>query len=729
MEPAQAPLLDFAVPEELLRAAMAATGSEDTVADLPLMPGTGTGRPPPMWPLLRRHGFSGVSVFTLAALVTLTIDNGFGLLGPDIQRSFHINDAALGAVVFASSASQFLFALPIALWSDRGSRVRIGALTLLLFSAVVPLMGLARTVWVFTGLAVISAIGHGPRDTTHMSYLADAYPPEARARIFAYHSGADPVARTIGIFLIGTIASATGDWRWATAVALLGIPLALVMLRLREPPKGRHESSHILRGSGLESLAPGEERAPRVLFGAGVQRLLRIRSLYWQLVAVAVLGFAGTGIPLFGSLYLKRTWHLNAGQRGHVYLVVGISAFLAIPVAGLVGDRLFRRRPESVLILGGACLAAFGSIYAASLYAPHLWMVTGGWFLAECCLAPLSTAIAQTVAATAPPDMRSLAYGLFGIYGLVFGGFTGAVVLGDVSDATSARFALTLMGPVCVVGGILLAIGARHVRRDITMVIEDILEAHHESTRRRSGVPVPALQISRLDFSYGTQPVLFGVNLEIAEGEIAALLGTNGAGKSTLLRAVAGLDHPMRGTIRIFGTTTTWLEAEQVLGLGVALLPGGRTTFPGLTVADNLRIGAHHLRKDRGRAHAAIDEVYAAFPVLYEKRDQRAGTLSGGEQQFLALGRVMMTKPRLLLVDELSLGLAPKAVEALMANIRRVNAEGTTVILVEQSVNVAARLASHAIFLERGEIRYDGSAAGLLAREDLLRPVFLGSPA
>jgi ABC-type branched-subunit amino acid transport system ATPase component/sugar phosphate permease len=604
--------------------------------------------------------------------------------------------------------------------------VRVGAFTLLWFAAIVPLMGMAHSVWIFAGLAVLSALGHGPRDTTHMSYLADAYPPEARARIFAYHSGADPVARTIGIFIIGTIATATGSWRWATAVALLGIPIGLLMLRLKEPAKGRHESSHILAGSGLERVE-GEEHSPRILFGAAVQRLLRIRSLYWQLVAVAVLGFAGTGIPLFGSLYLKRTWHLNAGQRGHVYLIVGISAFLAIPVAGLVGDRLFRRRPESVLLLGGACLAAFGSIYAFSLYAPHLWMVTGGWFLAECCLAPLSTGIAQTVAATAPPDMRSLAYGLFGIYGLVFGGFAGAVVLGAVSDATSARFALTLMGPVCILGGILLALGARHVRGDITMVIEDVLEAHRERDRRRSGAPLPALQVTRLDFAYGSQPVLFGVNLEIAEGEIAALLGTNGAGKSTLLRAVAGLDHPVRGTIRIFGTASTWLEAEQILGLGVAMLPGGRTTFPGLTVAENLRVGAHTLRAERARASRAIDEVFETFPALAGRRNQKAGTLSGGEQQQLALGRVLMTKPRLLLVDELSLGLAPMVVEGMMATIRRLNAEGTTVVIVEQSVNVAASLATHAIFLERGEIRYDGPAAGLLARDDLLRPVFLGA--
>jgi ABC-type branched-subunit amino acid transport system ATPase component/sugar phosphate permease len=732
VEQPQSPLFDFAVPDELLKAAVSQRGgmAGERVAELSMMPGTGSGKPPPMRPLLRQYGVSGVSLFTLAALVTLTIDNGFGLLGPDIQHSFHLNDAGLGAVVFTASAAQFLFALPIALASDRRSRTRIGALTLLLFAAVVPLMGLARSVWVFTSLAIVSSIGHAPRDTTHMSYLTDAYPAEGRARIFAYHGGADPVARTLGIFIVGVIASATGSWRWSTTLALIGIPIAVLMLGLREPARGGHESLHILgEVQDVGNTAPTGEASggttPRILFGPAVQRLLRIRSLYWQLVAVAVLGFAGTGIPLFGSVYLKRTWGLNAGQRGHVYLVVGVSAFLAIPVAGFVGDRMFRRRPESVLILGGFCLAGFGGLYSLSLYAPKLWMVTLGWFLAECCLAPLGTAIAQTVAATAPPEMRSLAYGLFGICGLVFGGFAGAVILGAISDASSVRTALTLMGPVCAIGGVLLAMGARHVRRDITLVIEGILERHAEAQRRAAGGAIPALQVVDLDFAYGTEQILFDVRLEVPKGEIAALLGTNGAGKSTLLRALAGLDHPLRGAIRLFGTDATYLEAEQVLSMGVALLSGGNATFPTLSVEENLRIGAHSLRGDRRRARQAVEEVLTTYPILGARRAQPAGVLSGGEQQLLALGRVMMTRPRLLLIDELTLGLAPKVVEDLIAMVRALNKGGTTVLIVEQSVNLALTLADHAFFLERGEVRFDGPTAELIGRDDLLRPVFL----
>jgi len=219
------------------------------------------------------------------------------------------------------------------------------------------------------------------------------------------------------------------------------------------------------------------------------------------------------------------------------------------------------------------------------------------------------------------------------------------------------------------------------------------------------------------------------VNLDVAEGEIVALLGTNGAGKSTLLRTVAGLEHPHRGVIRLFGVTCTFLEPEQVIGQDVALLVGGKMTFPGLTVRDNLQLGAYSLRGQGDRAHRAMDEALERFPELAARLNQPAGALSGGEQQMLALARVLMCTPRLLMIDELALGLAPKAVDRLMDIVRGVNARGTTVILVEQSVNRAMSLADRAIFLERGEVRFDGRTADLLERTDLLRPVFLGTAA
>ena len=414
-----------------------------------------------------------------------------------------------------------------------------------------------------------------------------------------------------------------------------------------------------------------------------------------------------------------------------MYSIIGLAAFLGLPVAYVVGDRFFRRAPERPLVIAALCITAYGALFVASLYMPQLWMVVALQFLANAAVSPLAICIFLTLAATAPPEMRTICFAMFGVYSLVFGGFAGGILLGAISDAAGylhgPTVALTLIGPVCAIGGFMLYIGSKHVKRDITLVIEDVLERHAEGQRRQSGGALPALQIHNLDFFYGANQVLFDVNLEVAQGEILALLGTNGAGKSTLLRAVSGLDHPHRGVIRIFGVNCTYLEPEQIIDQDVALLVGGKMTFPGLTVRDNLRIGAHSLRRQGSRARSALAEAVDRFPELADRLDQPAGTLSGGEQQMLALARVMMTAPKLLLIDELALGLAPKAVDRLMAIVREVNAQGTTVVLVEQSVNRAMSLAERAVFIERGEVRFDGLTADLLERTDLLRPVFLGA--
>jgi ABC-type branched-subunit amino acid transport system ATPase component len=287
------------------------------------------------------------------------------------------------------------------------------------------------------------------------------------------------------------------------------------------------------------------------------------------------------------------------------------------------------------------------------------------------------------------------------------GGLAG-IVLASATDEAQGRGWVDAIAFAAAIAGIALAVIARR----LAVAAPGVLFPS-------APVVGAALDVSNLEFAYGTQQVLFDVSLSVQEGEIAALLGTNGAGKSTILRAVAGLDRPMGGIIRLFGVDTTYRDAQDAVRRGVALLAGGSMTFPSLTVDENLRVGAYALK------NARIDDVYQRFPALATRRQQRAGTLSGGEQQMLALGRVLLTEPRLLLIDELTLGLAPKVVEALIGTVREINAQGTTVLLVEQSVNLALTLATHSFFLERGEVRFDGPTAELLRRDDLLRPVFL----
>jgi len=215
----------------------------------------------------------------------------------------------------------------------------------------------------------------------------------------------------------------------------------------------------------------------------------------------------------------------------------------------------------------------------------------------------------------------------------------------------------------------------------------------------------------------------------VADGELVALLGTNGAGKSTLLRVISGLGLPQRGTVRFDGVDITQRGAERRVRLGITQISGGRAIFGPLSVVDNLRLYGYTNGRRRRVVDQAIDAAFATFPLLAARRNQLAQSLSGGEQHMLGLTKALILQPRLLLVDELSLGLAPKVVGELLKMVREINARGTAVVVVEQSVNVALSVAEHAYFMERGEIRFDGNASELLQRRDLLRAVFLGRAA
>jgi branched-chain amino acid transport system ATP-binding protein len=233
--------------------------------------------------------------------------------------------------------------------------------------------------------------------------------------------------------------------------------------------------------------------------------------------------------------------------------------------------------------------------------------------------------------------------------------------------------------------------------------------------------------VERLTASYGPLQVLFGVDLDVAQGEIVALLGTNGAGKSTVLRAVAGLIPATGGTVQLDGAGLRSVPTDRIAASGLALMPGGRGLFPTLTVDDNLRLATWLLRSDPAAASAARDEMLDLFPALRERLPVLAGNLSGGEQQMLSLAMAFVTRPKVLCIDELSLGLAPAVVAQLCDRVRDIHAAGTTVVLVEQSVDVALVLAERAVFLEKGEVRFRGPTAELLDRPDLLRSVFIGT--
>lgn len=221
------------------------------------------------------------------------------------------------------------------------------------------------------------------------------------------------------------------------------------------------------------------------------------------------------------------------------------------------------------------------------------------------------------------------------------------------------------------------------------------------------------LEVEGLRVRYGGVEAVQGISLEVRQGEVVTLLGANGAGKSTTLRAISGLVSPAAGSIRFDGHELTRLPAHAIVELGVAHVPEGRKVFATLTVEENLNLGGYSRRRDRRAVEEGRERVYALFPRLKERRHQLAGTLSGGEQQMLAIGRGLMAAPRLLLLDEPSLGLAPKLVIEIFRTIRAINEQGVTVLLVEQNARLALRVAQRGYVLETGRLALGGDAREL----------------
>jgi branched-chain amino acid transport system ATP-binding protein len=228
------------------------------------------------------------------------------------------------------------------------------------------------------------------------------------------------------------------------------------------------------------------------------------------------------------------------------------------------------------------------------------------------------------------------------------------------------------------------------------------------------------LEVKGIDVFYGPVQALRDLSLEVREGEMVALLGANGAGKTTTLRAISGLLAPRRGSIRVGGVEAAGLAAQKVVRMGVAHVPEGRELFAELTVLENLRLGHWSRRRERAKLGERVEHVFELFPRLRERATQLAGTMSGGEQQMLVAGRALMSQPRLLLVDELSMGLAPIVVEQLFEAIKQVNRAGTAVLLVEQFVHLALQNTQRAYVLAKGEVAVEGRSSELLASPEVM---------
>lgn len=232
------------------------------------------------------------------------------------------------------------------------------------------------------------------------------------------------------------------------------------------------------------------------------------------------------------------------------------------------------------------------------------------------------------------------------------------------------------------------------------------------------------LQVKEIDVYYGAIQALKGVSIEVEQGSIVTLIGANGAGKTSTLKSISGLLKPKQGSIQFQNREISRLAPEKIVELGISQVPEGRRVFPGLTVLENLEMGAY-LRRDKKEIQNDLGEIFDRFPRLQERRKQLAGTLSGGEQQMLAIGRALMARPKLMLMDEPSMGLAPLLVKEIFEIIKDINEKGTTILLIEQNANMALSIADRAYVIETGEIVLQGSADELLRSQEV-KKAYLG---
>jgi ABC-type branched-subunit amino acid transport system ATPase component/predicted MFS family arabinose efflux permease len=661
-----------------------------------------------LFPLIVLFGLNAAAELDRAA---------FAVLVPDIRDAFHLSDQGILTLIALTLLGGLLLEVPLAYYSDRLLRVPIAVIGAVAWAAFGIATGLSATLWMLWLARSGSGVGKAVVTPTHNSLLADYYPIEKRTEVYGFHRIGTAVGGAIGAFGGGLLGYYFG---WRTPFFLFVVPaliFAVLAFRLHEPLRGHWERK--AAGASAETIAT-DEVPPS--FAESVRILWQIRTLRRIWYSLPFLAASIIGLVTLTSLYYQEVFHLDERARGFINAgtepAAAIGLALGIPLAG----RMMMQDPG----LGLRLLAIVGVIVAAAftLFAltPVLWLAITVNILIGGIVSLLAPGIYASLSLCIPPKVRSLGYSMSSLF--VVPGVLTLELVGYIADHWGIRQGLLFVGPIFLIGAWTLASASLYVKSDINRVWTSTAAQAEVAYLRRQGL-AKLLLVRNLDVGYDGVQVLFHVDFEIDEGEIVALLGTNGAGKSTLLKTISGLVEATNGAIVFDGRDMTYAPPNEVAARGVIQVPGGNGVFPSLTVAENLRLAGWLHRQDRARTRDTVEHVLDMFPVLRERLDEVAGNLSGGQQQMLTLGMAFVSRPRLLMIDELSLGLAPAVVEQLLPIVNEIRAAGTTIILVEQSVNLALTLAETAYFMEKGEIRFHGQTAELLQRPDVLRSVFL----
>jgi ABC-type branched-subunit amino acid transport system ATPase component/sugar phosphate permease len=665
--------------------------------------------PGPVYALLILFGLNAVDELDRTA---------FGILLPEIREEFGLDLTSILALIAVVAAGALALQIPIAQYSDRHRRVPValgGAAVWAFFSLMT---GLVSTVF-FLGVARAgSGIGKAVVDPTHNSLLADYYPPVNRPGVYSFHRAANALGQFLGPLLAGLLAY-WFDWRVPFLVfAVPSIILVILGLKMREPIRGRWEREAM--GASAETVDTEEEPASFAEAWRTCWKITGLRRIWYALpfLAASLIGFV-----TLASLFYEEEFGLNEVARGSVAAAVEPLQLVGLIIGARVAMKYVLTDPGRILkFLSWISLAA-AVLAAIFALAPNIVVAVLANAAITAGLAIVGPGILASLSLAIPPRTRSLGFSIASLW--VLPGLAILPLIGAIGDAWGIRLGMLVMTPVFLIGGLIIASAGDLIGDDIRQVwrvaaarSEDLYERQHGN---------PRILIAReLEVGYDGVQVLFGVDVEILEGEIVALLGTNGAGKSTLLRAICGVIEADRGAVVFDGIDITHAPPYEIAARGVVQVPGGAGVFPSLTVDENLRLAGWLRRKDDSEGtEVAMARAIEHFPILGRRGHEPAGDLSGGQQQMLALGMALIAQPKLLMIDELSLGLAPVVVERLLPLVREIRDDGATVILVEQSVNLALTVADRAYFMEKGEIRFEGPAADLLDRPDLLRSVFL----
>ena len=707
--PSAAELAAAILDEEARRRAEQAERDAETVLPDDLLPGVGDE------PMTLREGLRTGGKSMLVMMFVLTMIDEFPrairVLAPEIQNSLNISDTVLFGILGFGGVTLVLGAVPMAALADRAKRVAIIPVASAFWGITSFLSGLIVNPFQLFLTNAGTGFGQAYRIPVASSLLVDTYPIQARSRIFALEGLGRPVGQLVGPLVVGGIAAlAGGDDPWRAAFFAIAIaPLVVAVLAavmLREPARGRFDKQAVFGDEPVEV-----DELP-VSMGTAFARLRKIKTFYFLSTGVGVLGFALIAIPIQFNLLLEDKYAMGPFQRGVVESLIWVAALAGLPVAGRIFDRGFRRDPGAMMRFAGMLVMVSGVVYMVALPIKILGALVALMAVAQTLISMAFVAAPPLIAAVSPYRIRAQAFALLPVFVFLMGGFFGGLIVGQLSDAYNERTAMLVAAPpAALIGGALIIYGSRFVRSDISRSVEELVEEQEEQ-RRAAADPasVPALQVHNLDFAYGSVQVLFDVSFEVARGEVLALLGTNGAGKSTLLRAVSGLGIPDRGVVRLGGRTITYAEAEDRFAAGLVQLRGGAGIFEDLSVADNVRASVLAAGLDEVEVEVRSQWALSLFPALAERTGTLGRELSGGQQQMLALAMALMHDPEVLLIDELSLGLAPLVVEELLVVVERLRTEGQTMVIVEQSLNVALAFADRAIFMEKGRIRFEGPA-------------------